>query len=27
MTWPKGEKLSDEALGVAPEKIWPSRYS
>ncbi|EJY7552437.1 helix-turn-helix domain-containing protein, partial [Salmonella enterica subsp. enterica serovar Kentucky] len=25
--WPKGEKLIDEALGVAPEKIWPSRYS
>ncbi|AVT55448.1 transcriptional regulator [Salmonella enterica] len=19
--------MSDEALGVAPEKIWPSRYS
>ncbi|MBP1524692.1 helix-turn-helix domain-containing protein [Salmonella enterica subsp. enterica serovar Worthington] len=27
MTPPKGEKLIDEALGVAPEKIWPSRYS
>ncbi|APY61636.1 helix-turn-helix domain-containing protein [Salmonella enterica subsp. enterica serovar Essen] len=25
--WPKGEKLIAEALGVAPEKIWPSRYS
>ncbi|EDK2781055.1 transcriptional regulator, partial [Salmonella enterica subsp. enterica serovar Dublin] len=23
----KGERLIDEALGVAPEKIWPSRYS
>ncbi|EEJ2444476.1 helix-turn-helix domain-containing protein [Salmonella enterica subsp. enterica serovar 13,23:y:e,n,z15] len=25
--WPKGERLIAEALGVAPEKIWPSRYS
>ncbi|EHE2725738.1 transcriptional regulator, partial [Salmonella enterica] len=24
---PKGERLIAEALGVAPEKIWPSRYS
>ncbi|WP_146640268.1 helix-turn-helix domain-containing protein, partial [Salmonella enterica] len=24
---PKGERLFAEALGVAPEKIWPSRYS
>ena len=24
--WPKGERLIAEALGVAPEKIWPSRY-
>ncbi|EBY1149628.1 hypothetical protein DUV74_09995 [Salmonella enterica subsp. enterica serovar Newport] len=23
----KDERLIDEALGVAPEKIWPSRYS
>lgn len=24
--WPKGERLIAEALGVAPDKIWPSRY-
>lgn len=24
--WPKGERLIAEALGVTPEKIWPSRY-
>ncbi|EPS2898879.1 helix-turn-helix domain-containing protein [Salmonella enterica subsp. enterica serovar Anatum] len=24
--WPKGEKLIAEALGIAPEQIWPSRY-
>ncbi|WP_447335954.1 helix-turn-helix domain-containing protein [Klebsiella quasipneumoniae] len=24
--WPKGKRLIAEALGVAPEKIWPSRY-
>ncbi|HCL5254317.1 TPA: helix-turn-helix domain-containing protein [Salmonella enterica] len=24
--WPKGERLIGEALGVAPEQIWPSRY-
>ncbi|CND06196.1 helix-turn-helix domain-containing protein [Yersinia pseudotuberculosis] len=24
--WPKGERLIAEALDVAPEKIWPSRY-
>ncbi|ELJ8249289.1 helix-turn-helix domain-containing protein [Salmonella enterica] len=24
--WPKGERLIAEALGVAPEKIWLSRY-
>ena len=24
--WPKGERLIDEALNVAPVKIWPSRY-
>lgn len=24
--WPKGERLIAEALGVAPEHIWPSRY-
>ncbi len=27
VTRPKGERLFAEALGVAPEKIWPSRYS
>ncbi|GAL44502.1 MULTISPECIES: helix-turn-helix domain-containing protein [Citrobacter] len=25
--WPKGERLIAEALDVAPEDIWPSRYS
>ncbi|EBC2858033.1 transcriptional regulator [Salmonella enterica] len=24
--WPKDERLIAEALGVAPEQIWPSRY-
>ncbi|MBJ4954961.1 helix-turn-helix domain-containing protein [Salmonella enterica subsp. enterica serovar Goldcoast] len=24
--WPKGERLIAEALGTAPEHIWPSRY-
>ena len=24
--WPKGERLIAEALDVAPESIWPSRY-
>ena len=24
--WPKGERLIAEALDVAPENIWPSRY-
>ncbi|ECO4189954.1 transcriptional regulator [Salmonella enterica] len=24
--WPKGERLIAEALGVAPEKVGPSRY-
>ncbi len=24
--WPKGERLIAEALGTAPEQIWPSRY-
>ena len=24
--WPKGERLIADALGVAPEQIWPSRY-
>ncbi|MDI5811375.1 helix-turn-helix domain-containing protein, partial [Salmonella enterica subsp. enterica serovar Anatum] len=25
--WPKGEKLIAEALGIAPEQIWPSRLT
>ncbi|ECY6150024.1 transcriptional regulator [Salmonella enterica subsp. enterica serovar Bron] len=25
-SWPKGERLIAEALGIAPEQIWPSRY-
>ncbi|EJH2661361.1 helix-turn-helix domain-containing protein [Salmonella enterica] len=24
--WPKGESLIAEALGIAPEQIWLSRY-
>lgn len=24
--WPKGERIIAEALGVAPETIWPTRY-
>lgn len=24
--WPKGEMLIAEAVGIPPEKIWPSRY-
>ncbi|HBT4631915.1 TPA: transcriptional regulator [Klebsiella pneumoniae] len=24
--WPKSERLIAEALGIAPEQIWPSRY-
>ncbi|EHR2007519.1 helix-turn-helix domain-containing protein [Salmonella enterica] len=24
--WSKGERLIAEALGIAPEQIWPSRY-
>ena len=24
--WPKGQRLIAEAIGVAPEDIWPSRY-
>ncbi|EDH7586197.1 transcriptional regulator, partial [Salmonella enterica subsp. enterica serovar Typhi] len=23
---PKGERLIAEALGIAPEQIWPSHY-
>ncbi len=25
--WPKGEKIIAEAIGVAPEDIWPTRYA
>lgn len=25
--WPKGERIIADALGVAPEEIWPSRYN
>lgn len=24
--WPKGEKIIADAIGLAPETIWPSRY-
>lgn len=24
--WPKAERLIADAIGVLPEKIWPSRY-
>ncbi|MBG0752260.1 helix-turn-helix domain-containing protein [Pectobacterium colocasium] len=24
--WPKGEYLIAQAIGIAPEEIWPSRY-
>jgi Ner family transcriptional regulator len=24
--WPKGERLIAEAIGIDPEKVWPSRY-
>lgn len=25
-SWPKGQRLIAEAIGVAPETIWPTRY-
>lgn len=25
--WPKGERLIAEAIGRAPQEIWPSRYN
>ncbi len=25
--WPRAEKIIADALGVAPQVIWPSRYS
>jgi len=25
--WPKAESLIAEAIGVAPQEIWPSRYN
>lgn len=24
--WPKGERLIAQAIGIAPEVIWPTRY-
>ena len=24
--WPNGERIIADAIGVAPEDIWPSRY-
>lgn len=26
-TWPAGERLIADALGVKPQEIWPSRYA
>lgn len=26
-TWPNGERIIASAIGVAPETIWPSRYT
>lgn len=26
-TWPKGERIIAEALGIEPAQIWPSRYT
>lgn len=25
--WPRGEEIISEAIGVAVEEIWPSRYT
>lgn len=25
-SWPRGEKLIADALGISPKIIWPSRY-
>ncbi|EFC1510954.1 transcriptional regulator [Escherichia coli] len=25
-SWPRGERLIADALGISPEAIWPSRY-
>lgn len=25
-TWPRGEEIIANVIGVPPEKIWPSRY-
>lgn len=24
--WPKGERIIAEAIGMTPQKLWPSRY-
>ncbi len=26
-SWPKAERIIADAIGVAPEQIWPSRYA
>jgi len=26
VSWPKGERIIANAIGIAPEDIWPSRY-
>ena len=26
VSWPKGERIIANVIGVAPEDIWPSRY-
>ena len=26
-SWPRGERLIAEAIGVPPEEIWPERYA
>ncbi len=26
LPWPKGQRFIAEAIGVPPQKIWPSRY-
>jgi Ner family transcriptional regulator len=26
-SWPKGERIIADAIGVAPSVIWPSRYA
>ncbi|HAE7081415.1 TPA_asm: transcriptional regulator [Salmonella enterica subsp. salamae serovar 42:z:1,5] len=26
-SWPRAERIIADALGITPQKIWPSRYS